>query len=160
MIRQFVVDPLVQQLLSGMSSKYLVNIVLNTNFVSSESQSFIVSTTNTSTTVTSSGLFNPSMVGQAIAGPGIPAGTVISTFVSSSSVVISQAAGSGAGSGYATVTGPAAPTLPSNPGSTRKLLIFDKGTLGEEATPILYYNCFLKDLSDSTEQQITFLRNS
>ena len=66
-------------------------------------------TTNTLTTLTSAGLFNSTMLGCAVSGPGIAAGTYISAYTNSSSMTLSAAAGTGAGSG-ALVIGPLATT--------------------------------------------------
>ena len=66
-------------------------------------------TTNTLTTLTSAGLFNSTMLGCAVSGPGIAAGTYISAYTNSSSMTLSAAAGAGAGSG-ALVIGPLATT--------------------------------------------------
>jgi hypothetical protein len=55
------------------------------------------------TTFTSAGLFNATMLGCAVSGPGIAAGTYISAYTSSSSMTLSAAAGAGFGSGPATI---------------------------------------------------------
>ena len=55
------------------------------------------------TTFTSAGLFNATMLGCAVSGPGIAAGTYISAYTSSSSMTLSAAAGAGFGSGSAII---------------------------------------------------------
>jgi hypothetical protein len=55
------------------------------------------------TTFTSAGLFNSTMLGCAVSGPGIAAGTYISAYTSSSSMTLSAAAGAGFGSGSALI---------------------------------------------------------
>ena len=61
------------------------------------------------TTFTSVALFNATMLGCAVSGPGIAAGTYISAYTNSSSMTLSAAAGAGFGTGSA-VIGPLATT--------------------------------------------------
>src|ERR1017187_7608513 len=61
------------------------------------------------TTCTSAALFNATMLGCAVSGPGIAAGTYISAYTSTSSMTLSAASGAGFGTG-ALVIGPLATT--------------------------------------------------
>jgi hypothetical protein len=52
------------------------------------------------------------------------------------------------------------PVLPFNPDAVRRVLIFDQGALGEEATPLIQYNGWMMNLNASGQVQITFRRGT
>lgn len=48
-----------------------------------------------------------------------------------------------------------APTLPSNPATIRRSLLFSRLSFTEEATPVEEYNCFIQNLDGSFETSVS-----